>query len=89
MRLTYGDIRGAVCLQEAIEVLPGLGNPVDDLNQVITAHALIDLRLYQLSPQETAQEASDRLSVVGAQNPPVIGQQKKCNPHFSSKQLSF
>lgn len=67
---TYGDIRGAVCLQEAVEVLPGLGYPVDDLNQVIAAHVLIDLRLYQLSPQEPAQETFDWFSVIRAQHPP-------------------
>lgn len=52
-------------------MLPCLGDPVDDLNQVIAAHVLIDLRLYQLPPQETAQETFDRLSVVGAQHPPT------------------
>lgn len=46
LKLTYGDIRGAVGLQEAVEVLPGLGHPVDDLNQVIAARVLMDLRLY-------------------------------------------
>lgn len=71
--LTYGDIRGAVCLQEPIEVLPGLGDPVDDLNQVIAAHVLSDLCLYQFPPQETAQESFDWLCVVGAQHPPVTG----------------
>ncbi len=60
-----------MCFQEAVEVLPGLGDPVDDLNQVIAAHVLIDLRLYQLPPQETAQETFDRLCVVGAQHPPT------------------
>lgn len=73
-KLTYGDIRGAVCFKEAVEVLPGLGDPVDDLNQVIAAHVLIDLCLYQFPPQETAQETFDRLGVVGAQHPPTQGQ---------------
>lgn len=63
-----------MCLQEAVEVLPRLGDPVDDLNQVIAAHVLIDLRLYQLPPQETTQETFDRLGVVGAQHPPTSGQ---------------
>lgn len=72
--LTNGDIRRAVCLQEAVEVLPGLRDPVNDLNQVIAAHVLIDLRLYQLPPQEATQETFDRLSVVGAQHPPTTGQ---------------
>lgn len=75
--LTYGDIRRAVCLQEAVEVLPGLGDPVDDLNQVIAACVLIDLRLYQLPPQETSQEPFDRLCVVGAQHPPTVWQDRR------------
>lgn len=70
---TYGDIRGAVRLQEAVKVLPGLGDPVDDLNQVIAPRVLIDLRLYQLPPQETAEETFDRLCVVCAQHPPTPG----------------
>lgn len=70
---TYGDIRGAVRLQEAVKVLPGLGDPVDDLNQVIAPRVLIDLRLYQLPPQETAEETFDRLGVVCAQHPPTPG----------------
>lgn len=61
-------------LQEAVEVLPGLGDPVDDLNQVIAAHVLIDLRLYELPTQETTQETFDRLGVVRAQHPPTTRQ---------------
>lgn len=85
-----------MCLEEAVEVLPGLGDPVDDLNQVIAAHVLMDLRLYQLPPQETAQETFDRLGVVGAQHPPTTGQmingeteaEELINQlNFSSKQL--
>ena len=74
LELTYGDIGGAVCLQEAVEMLPGLGDPVDDLNQVIAAHVFIDLCLYQLSAQESAQETFDGLGVVGAQHPPATGE---------------
>lgn len=58
-------------LQEAVEVLPGLGHPVDDLHQVVAARAPIDLRLDQLPPQEAAEETLDRLRVVGAQHPPA------------------
>lgn len=79
---TYGDIRGAVCLQEAVEVLPGLGYPVDDLNQVIAAHVLIDLRLYQLSPQEPAQETFNWFSVIRAQHPP--GAKKQFRSYFTT-----
>jgi len=63
-----------VCLQEAVEVLPGLGDPVNDLNQVIAAHVLIDLCLDQLTPQEATQETFDWLCMVGAQHPPTPGQ---------------
>lgn len=58
-------------LQEAVEVLPGLGHPVDDLHQVVAPRAPIDLCLNQLSPQETAEETLDWLRVVGAQHPPA------------------
>lgn len=60
-------------LQEAVEVLPGFGDPVHDLDQVIAAHVLVDLCFYQLAAQEAAQEALDWLGVVGAQHPPVVG----------------
>ena len=57
-------------LQEAVEVLPRLGNPVDDLDEVIAAHVPVDLRLDQLPAQKPAQETLDRLCVVGTQHPP-------------------
>lgn len=41
-------------LQEAVEVLPRLGNPVDDLDEVIAAHVPVDLRLDQLPAQKSA-----------------------------------
>lgn len=72
--VTYGDVGGAVRLQEAVEMLPGFGDPVDDLDQVIAAHVLIDLRLDELPAQKATQEAFDRLRVVGAQYPPTPGQ---------------
>lgn len=55
-----------MCLQEAVEVLPGFGDPVDDLNQVVAAHVLVYLCLYQLPAQEATQKTFDRLCVVGA-----------------------
>lgn len=58
-------------LQEAVEVLPGLGHPVDDLHQVVAPRAPVNLRLNQLPPQEAAEETLDRLGVVGAQHPPA------------------
>lgn len=78
LKLTYGDIRGAVCLQEAVKVLPVLGHPVDDLNQVIAARVLIDLCLYQLPAQETAQKTFYRLGVVCAQHPPTTRTDDQC-----------
>ena len=60
-------------LQESVEVLPGFGDPVDDLDQIVAPRALIDLRLDQLPPQETSQKPFHRLGVVGAQHPPETG----------------
>lgn len=68
---TNGDVRGAMGLQEAVEMLPGLGEPVDDLDEVIAAHTLGDFRLDQLPPQEAAQEALHWLRVIGAEYPPA------------------
>lgn len=51
-------------------MLPGFGDPVDDFDEVVTAHVLINLSFNQFSPQESAQEALHRLSVVGTQHPP-------------------
>ena len=68
--LTDGDVGGAVCLQEAVEVVPHARHPVDDLHQLQVARAAADLRLDQLPAQEAAQEAFHRLQVVGTQHPP-------------------
>lgn len=51
-------------------MLPGFGDPVDDFDEVVAAHALINLSFNQFSFQESAQEALHRLSVVGTQHPP-------------------
>lgn len=67
---TNGDIRGAVCLQEAVEVVPDLRDPLDDLHQLRVPRAAADLSLDQLPPQIAAQEALHRLHVVGTENPP-------------------
>lgn len=67
---TYGDVRGAVCLQEAVEVMPDLGNPVDDFHQLHVPHPPTDLRLHELPPQEPTQETLHGLRVVGAKHPP-------------------
>lgn len=69
--LTYGDIRGAVCLQEAVEVVPGARHPLHDAHQLRAPRAAADLRLQKLPSQVAAQETLQRLGVVGAQNPPV------------------
>lgn len=92
--LTYSDIRGAVRLQEAVEVLPGFGDPVDDLNQVVAAHVLVYLGLYQLPAQEATQKTFDWLCVIGAQHPPnaeqtVGGETKKELKHRLIKAICF
>lgn len=76
--LTDGDIRGAVCLQEAVEVVPNPRDPVNNLHQLHVARSAADLRLYQLPPQVTTKEAFHWLHVVGTQHPP--GQRThRCN----------
>lgn len=67
---TDGDVRGAVCLQEAVEVVPDPRDPLDDLHQLRVPRAAADLRLDQLPPQVAAQEALHGLHVVGTENPP-------------------
>lgn len=51
-------------------MLPGFRDPVDDFDEVIATHVLINLSLNQFSSEETAQEALHRLSVIGTQHPP-------------------
>ena len=60
-------------LQEAVEVLPDPGQPVHDLDELRAPRVPGDLRLDQLPPQEAAQEALHRLSVVSTQHPPERG----------------
>lgn len=67
---TYGDVRGAVSLQEAVEVMPDLGNPVDDFYQLHIPHAPTDLRFHEFPPQEPAKETFHGLRVVGTKHPP-------------------
>lgn len=57
-------------LQEAVEVMPDLGNPVDDFHQLHVPHPPADLRLHELPPQEPAQETLHGLRVVGTKHPP-------------------
>lgn len=57
-------------LQEAVEVMPDLGDPVDDLHQLRVACPPTDLRLHELPPQEAAEETLHGLRVVGTKHPP-------------------
>ena len=59
-----------MCLQEGVEMLPGLGDPVDDLDQVVATHVPVNLRLNQFPLQEATQETLHWLCVVGTQHPP-------------------
>lgn len=68
--LTDCDVRGAVCLQEAVEMVPNPRDPVDDLHQLYVARPAADLSLNQLPPQVATQEAFHWLHVVSTQNPP-------------------
>ena len=65
-------------LQEAVEVMPDLGNPVDDFYQLHVPYPPTDLRLHELPPQEPAQETLHGLRVVGTKHPPGRSQE-----HFS------
>lgn len=67
---TDGDVRRAVCLQKAVEVVPDPRDPLDDLHQLCVARAAADLRFDQLPPQVAAQETLHWLHVVGTENPP-------------------
>lgn len=68
--LTNGDIRGAVCLQEAVEVVPDPRDPVDNLHQLYVACSAADLHLDQLPSQVAAKETFHWLHVVDTQHPP-------------------
>lgn len=63
-------------LQEAVEVMPDFGDPVDDFHKFHVAHPPTDLRLHELPPQEAAKETLHRLRVVGTKHPP--GGVKEC-----------
>lgn len=62
-------------LQEAVEVMPDLGDPVDDFHQLHVARPPTDLCLHELPPQEAAEETLHGLCVVGTKHPP--GEVKK------------
>lgn len=68
---TNGHIRGAMSLQEAVEVVPDLRDPVDDLHQLQGPCSAADLSLDQLPPQKPAQETFHRLHVISTQHPSV------------------
>ena len=59
-------------LEEAVEVLPDLRQPVGDLVEARVAHARPQLLLHELSPEVAAEEALDRLHVVGAEDPTEV-----------------
>lgn len=67
--LTDGDVRGAVSLQEAVEVVPNPWDPVNDLYQLYVARSAANLHLNQLPPQVATKEAFHWLHVVGTQHP--------------------
>lgn len=74
--LTNSNIGGAVSLQELVQMLPDLGNPINNFNQLCISHPATDLCFNQFSPQETAEKAFDWLSVVSTQHPSEAEQQK-------------
>ena len=81
--LTDGDVRRAVRLEEAVDVLPHLGHPLDDALQLrvtagrhapgaLSAPIALQLAVQQLAAQVAPQEALHRLHVVGAQHPAEV-----------------
>lgn len=63
-------------LQEAVEMMPDLRDPVDDFHQLCIAHPPTDLHFHELPPQEAAKETLHGLRVVGTKHPP--GRVKEC-----------
>jgi len=44
--LTNSNIRGAMSLQEFVQMLPDLGNPVNNFNELCISHPAADLCFY-------------------------------------------
>lgn len=47
--LTNSNIRGAVSLQEFVQMLPDLGNPINNFDQLCISHPATDLCFNQFS----------------------------------------
>ena len=70
--LTDGDVAGAVRLKELVDVLPDLGQPLDDLDEV-KVHAPGDhLDRHELPTQVAPEERPNRLDVVGVEDPAEV-----------------
>lgn len=70
-QLTDGDIGGTMGLKEGVEVLPSFGDPVNDLDEIIVPHVLVDLCLNEFSPEVSAQEPLYWFCMIGTQHPPA------------------
>jgi hypothetical protein len=61
-----------VCFKKPVDVLPYLGQPVNDLGKVRVAIARSYLVLNKLALEVTTEEALDRLHMVGTQHPAEV-----------------
>ena len=67
---TDEEVRGAVLLQEGVQVVPQLGHPVQHPDEVLVGQALLVLGLHQLAVEVAHQEAVGWLHVVGERHHP-------------------
>ena len=61
-----------MCLQELVEVLPDLGDPLHNLLKVVVPDPDLDLLVHGLPPEVAAKEALHGLHVVGTQHPAEV-----------------
>lgn len=87
--LTNSNIRGAMSLQELVQMLPDLWNPINNFNQLCISHSATDLCFNQFSSQETAKKALDWLSVVSTQHPSVAEQEKCPSLFFNAREQNY
>lgn len=73
---TNEEVRGAVLLEEGVEVIPQLGHPVQHPKQLFLVSIDVTVWLYQLPPQVTDQKAIGWLHVVRESQHPVTGDRK-------------
>lgn len=73
---TDEKVRGAVLLQEGVQMIPQFGHPVQHPDQVLVGQAAFMLWLHQLPVQVAHQEAIDWFHIIGESHHPDM--MKKC-----------